>query len=191
MSFAHLNLSKESQRGIKTIATLASNATRLVLFMSQTPRAFIDQWPVMISVCVASAIGSFIGSRMWSIVNTETIIRMLYLLLMLTACPLVGDIANTVNIAVFCGAFAAYMLAIFLCRPSTAAQSVSEGDDSDGASSSSSKAKHSSILSTDVDFTRMVTIEPSSQYHHDSLLEDDRTVSLSLQSYRPRAQSTE
>jgi hypothetical protein len=62
-AFAYLDLTRGSIKGIKVFTTLWASVTRIILFALDGEDSFkLAEWPVYASVCVASLLGSLVGS---------------------------------------------------------------------------------------------------------------------------------
>lgn len=126
VAFSSLKLTKEHIRGVKVLATLVSNSLRIALFIAWGQgELFKEKWWVYLSVTVASLVGATIGSWLREYVAGETILKLLYLLLMLSCSELFGVIGkedpdgkpapvNVGAIAGFVGGFVVWLLTVWL-----------------------------------------------------------------------------
>ena len=94
--FSQLDLTKGSIRGVKVLATIVSNATRLLMLaFNKSQHAAPVNWTVYLSVSAASFLGVTVGSWIREGVNKEVILWCLYWLLWLSSGTIVGAFEPT------------------------------------------------------------------------------------------------
>lgn len=113
VAFEVLRLHKYNQRGIQVIISWLGGITRIIALVSSSTFHAAD-WPSYLSVCIAAVIGTAIGASLRARVNTEMILRCLYVLLILSTITLFNVLKRPLTIAVYAGSVTVYAIALLL-----------------------------------------------------------------------------
>lgn len=96
IAFGILKPDKSSIRGIKVLATTASNVMRLVIFAVAGTEVFSDEpWWQFLTIGAASVAGAAAGTRLRRYFNTDAVLRTLYVLLFLSTAHMLSALEST------------------------------------------------------------------------------------------------
>lgn len=120
VAFAVLRLHKTIQRGLVVAVGLVSSIMRIVtLVTSPGIHVYSSDWPVIVGVAVGAVVGTSIGTYFRVYVHTETILRWLYGLLILSTVTMFNLVRHVSGLAVFFVFVAGYagLLVLLWRRP--------------------------------------------------------------------------
>ena len=173
MAFATLRLPPPSQRGLIVWSTAITNAIRLItLFLESSTVIRAADWPAYVGIAVSSVIGVAVGSRLRARVRAETILRGLYILLLVSALTMFNVVQSALGIGLYLAALVVYLSVVAAMHSFTsvhdavdwlrrlcASRGVAPSERYDGTDSPSDSA---AVVEPVV-----VLAKPSAQHDHD------------------------
>jgi uncharacterized membrane protein YfcA len=114
-AFALMNLSKETQRGIRVLVIAAGGLSRLVSLLTASTSIYVaEDVPGYVGCVVSAVLGAVLGAAFRSNVSSEAILRMLYALLIVSTITLLDVLSRWYTVLLWCTAVVGYFAALWM-----------------------------------------------------------------------------
>lgn len=114
-AFALMNLSKETQRGIRVLVIAAGGLSRLVALLTASSSIYVQaDVPAYVGCVISAVLGAVIGATYRSKVSSEAILRMLYAMLIVSTITLLDVLSRWYTLLLWCVAVVGYFTALWL-----------------------------------------------------------------------------
>jgi uncharacterized membrane protein YfcA len=111
--FTVLKMHPDVQRGMTVVSTLLSNITRLVSIARSSQPVFLEQdVPSYIGIVIATMLGIVLGSYVRTKLETETILRWLFVVLIFATATMFDVHKSALSVALFLGALVLYFVSL-------------------------------------------------------------------------------